>query len=161
MIIFRGDSFRHVIRTLGEVRSLIPKTVRMMALTGTKFDRISFSRTIGLNNPYVLIRSPVKNNLVYCVKQFVSLKVSFNEFCEKLKQENKRFSKTIIYGRSLSVCGDVYIHLKNQLGSAFTCPEDAPDIPEFRLVDMFTSITEFSNTALLQGELQTIMLLIS
>ena len=149
MIIFRGDSFRHVMRRLGEVRSLIPKTVRMMALTATatKSDRISISRTIGLNNPHVLIRSPVKNNLVYCVKQFVSLKVSFNEFCEKLKQENKRFPKTIVYGRSLSVCGDVYIHLKNQLGSAFTCPEDAPDVPEFRLVDMFTSITEFSNTA--------------
>ncbi len=40
------------------------------------------------------------------------------------------------------MCADIYIFLKYHLGSAFTIPEDAPDIPEFRLVDMFTSVTD-------------------
>ncbi len=32
--------------------------------------------------------------------------------------------------------------LQDQLGPSFTNPEDAPDVPEFRLVNMFTSITD-------------------
>ena len=46
-----------------------------------------------------------------------------------------------IYGRSFGVSGDIYLYFKDRLGAAFTNPEDAPDLPEFRLVDMFTSIT--------------------
>ncbi len=40
------------------------------------------------------------------------------------------------------MCAKIFTFLQDQLGSSFTHPEDAPDIPEFRLVDMFTSITE-------------------
>ena len=29
-----------------------------------------------------------------------------------------------------------------ELGDDFTVPADAPDIPRFRLVDMFTSVTD-------------------
>ena len=40
------------------------------------------------------------------------------------------------------MCADVYLFLKGFLGSECTVPEDAPDIPEFQLVDMFTSVTD-------------------
>ena len=63
-------------------------------------------------------------------------------FAERLKNEKNKFPKTIIYGRSFGICADIYLYLKSQLGSGFVFPEDAPDIPEFRLVDMFISLTE-------------------
>ncbi len=34
------------------------------------------------------------------------------------------------------------VFLKCHLGTAFTNPEDAPDVPEFRLVEMFISVTD-------------------
>lgn len=52
------------------------------------------------------------------------------------------FPKTIIYGQSFSVCADIYIFLRGELGTNFTEPVHAPDVPSFRLVDMFTSVTD-------------------
>ena len=40
------------------------------------------------------------------------------------------------------MCADIYLYLKGFLGSASTIPTDAPDLPEFRVVEMFTSVTE-------------------
>ena len=36
----------------------------------------------------------------------------------------------------------IYLFFKDYLGAAFTNPDDTPDLPEFRLVDMFTSVTD-------------------
>ena len=40
------------------------------------------------------------------------------------------------------MCADIYLYLKERLGSSFCFPQDAPDLPDFRLVEMFTSVTE-------------------
>ena len=116
-----------------------------MALTAaaTRSDRIAVTRTIiGLNSPYVLTRCSTRSNLVYSVGSFKSLSDTFKEFADKLRGEKAEFPKTIIYGRSFGVCADIYLYLKDHLGLAFTNLEDAPDIPEFRLVEMFTNVTE-------------------
>ena len=142
---YRGETFRYVLTRIGEVRSLIPSSVHVMALTAaaTRSDRIAVTRTIiGLNSPYVLTRCSTRSNLVYSVGSFKSLSDTFKEFADKLRGEKAEFPKTIVYGRSFGVCADIYLYLKDHLGLAFTNPEDAPDIPEFRLVEMFTSVTE-------------------
>ena len=41
------------------------------------------------------------------------------------------------------ICGTLrYLFLKESLGQDFVHPSDAPDIPQFRIVDMFTGVTE-------------------
>ena len=55
-----------------------------------------------------------------------------------LKQRGE-FPHTIIYCQRLPECGRIYRHLRYCLGKQFTEPVDAPDLPEFRLVDMFHS----------------------
>ena len=97
---------------------------------------------VGLRNPFVITRCPARSNLIYSVGLFKSLPDTFEEFASKLKCEKTNFPKTIIYVRSFGLCADIYLYLKNQLGLAFIYPEDAPDIPEFRLVEVFTSVTE-------------------
>ena len=52
--------------------------------------------------------------------------------------------RMIIYGRSFSVCADVFLYFKSQLGENITEPIDAPDLAKFRLVDVFTSVTDQS-----------------
>ena len=54
---------------IGEVRSLLPIGVNVMAVTATatKTIRYSVSKTIGLKSPYV---NPSKKNLFYCIGVF-------------------------------------------------------------------------------------------
>jgi len=40
------------------------------------------------------------------------------------------------------MCADIYLFFRSQLGERFTEHTDAPDLMEFRLVDMFTSATD-------------------
>lgn len=116
----------------------------MMALaaTATRSDCLAVTQTVGLRKPFVLTKCPTKANLVYHVRPFLTIPQTFKVFAERLKNEKNKFPKTIICGCSFGICADIYLYLKSQLGSGFVIPEDAPDIPEFRLVDMFTSLTE-------------------
>ena len=130
---------------VGEVRSLVPPSVRVMALTATatKTDRLAVSRALGLNHPFVMARCQNKSNIIYRVSKFNTISDTFRAFANMLKQERNLFPKTIIYGQSFGVCGDIYSFFKNHLREMFTViPTAAPDLPEFRLVEMFTSVTD-------------------
>ena len=65
----------------------------------------------------------------------------FVKWLRNCRVEKARFPKAITYGQSFRMCADIYLFLKDCLGSGFTYPEDAPDISQFRLVEMFTSVT--------------------
>lgn len=112
-----------------------------LTATATKAIRLSVSRTIGLKDPYVLTRSPCKSNLIYTTGTFKTVQDTFCVLADRLQKQKSCFQKTIIYGQSFKMCADIYLYLKDCLGSNFTQPEDAPDIPQFRLVEMFTSVT--------------------
>lgn len=122
-----------------------------MALTATAMtkDRQSISKTLGLRDPFILSKCPVNHNLRYSVGRFTSIPETFNVFANRLLEEKALFPKTIIYGRSLERCADIYIYLKRQLGSCGTLPAGAPDIPQFRLFDMFSSVTPSDHKAII------------
>jgi len=145
--VYRGESYRPVLRRVGEVRSLIPLHVHIMALTATatKTDRTDICKVLGMRNPYILSRCPNRQNLIYSVGSFESVSTTFKQFAARLKQEKNIFPKTIIYVRSYDMCADIYLFLKSQLQEQFTQPVDAPDLPEFRMVEMFTSLIEDSH----------------
>lgn len=113
-----------------------------LTATATKRDRSAVSRTIGLGNPFVLARCPTSPNLIYSVEAFTNVGESLKPFASKLKREKTSFPKTIIYGRTFAMCSNIYLFLKESLGQDFVHPSDAPDIPQFRIVDMFTGVTE-------------------
>ena len=116
--------------------------VLALTATATKSVRLSVSQIIGLINPYVLTRSPCKPNIIYAVGGFKTVEETFHQMADKLQYKKTIFPKTIIYGQSFGMCADIYLFLKHCLGSCSTYPEDAPDIPQFRLVEMFTSVTD-------------------
>ena len=71
-IFIRGTTFRHVLARVGEVRSLIPSSVHVMALTATatSSDRIAVMQMIGLQNPYTLKQTPSKPNILGLSRHF-------------------------------------------------------------------------------------------
>ena len=129
---------------IGEVRSMLPDEVNVMALTATatKTLRYSVSRTIGMRNPYVVAIAPCRKNIIYTVKKFESVESTLGVVVERLRRERTCMPRTIIYGRSLRMCADIFLFFKSELSDDITEPKDAPDLAKFRLVDVFTSVTD-------------------
>lgn len=113
-----------------------------MTATATRPLRASISSTLGLKDPLVIAVSPCKANIMYVVENYESLNQSMGPFVARLQKERARMPRTIIYCRSYSDCADLYLYFRQSLGSQFTEPPGAPDVSKFRLVDMFTSITD-------------------
>ena len=67
---FRGECFRREFGKLGEIRSLIPQHVNLLALTATAIvsTRSKIIRILGMKDPAVTATSPDKANLSFCVK---------------------------------------------------------------------------------------------
>ena len=71
----RGETFRTDLKNIGEVRSILPDGMNIMALTATatKMLRNSISRIIGMHNPFVVAISPCKRNIMFTIGSFVSV----------------------------------------------------------------------------------------
>ena len=134
-----------MISHIGEIRSLLPSKVPVLALTATitKTSRVEVVRTLGLINELRIIRSPSKTNIRYRKSFFISIENSFGFIVCKLKEERASYPRTIIYCQRCEDCADLYLYFEKSLGSNFTEPPNAPhELPQFRLVDMFMSSTE-------------------
>jgi len=118
--------FREVLLKIGEIRSFIPPTVHIMCLTATATVELrkKSGKYCWLKEPKIFTVSPCKANIMFVVKSYDSLINAFRPLIKKLKLNCSNFPRTIIYCRKLSDCG---------------IPSDAPDMPQFRVVDMFHS----------------------
>ena len=142
----RGDYFRKEFQILGEVRSLIPPHVHIMGMTATATtttrDRVI--STLGLINPVVVSASPDKPNISYAVRQKVSIEEAFSPLAVKLKTLRRKLPRMIIFCRRYEECTLLYHFFLSLLKNEFTQPVGAPNLPQFRLVDMYTSVTRKS-----------------
>ena len=129
---------------IGEIRSLLPAGVHILALTATASRnlRIRVAKMLGMRNEHVVSLSPCKENIVYAVSTFKNIADTFHPLLTRLRTERVAFPRMIIYCRRYEECADLYIHFKEQLGDEFTEPCGIPDMPGYRLVDMYLSCTE-------------------
>lgn len=141
---FRGESFRRVLFQVGELRSLVSSDVNVMALnaTATKGVREEVQHIIGMKSPYNLALTSSRANIMLVVKHYDSLIEAFTPLINQLSKQRELFPKTIVYCKRLSECGNLYMMFRKCLGIDFTEPEDAPDHPRFRLVDIYHSSTK-------------------
>ena len=144
LYLYRGQTFRTVLDRIGEVRSILPGGLNIMALTATATKTLQYSitRTIGMRDPYILTRSPCKKNMMYSVSKFEAVPTTFKPVVERLKSEREKMPRMIIYGKSFGVCADIYLFFRAELGESITEPVNAPNLARFWLVDVFTSITD-------------------
>lgn len=131
---------------IGEVRSLVPQSIPIMALTATvtKSLKSDVVRILGMRSPVSITASPSRSNIRYAVKSYSSIDEAFSGLLGGVRRERNNFPQTIIYCRQLHVCGEVYLYFRDRLGSEFIEPRDALDMPRFRLIDMYHSRTDQS-----------------
>ena len=69
---YRGETFRRVLSQIGDVMSLLPKGVNVIALTATATSqlRVQVTKILGMKNELVVSLSPCKQNITYAVGTF-------------------------------------------------------------------------------------------
>ena len=136
--------FRKAFAKIGEVRSLIPSNVNVMALTATATisTRTHVCEKLSMVNPVVISQSPNKLNIKYIVhKKEASISDIIAPLANELKQHRKSLPRVIIFGKTYEACGEVYLYFKKHLGKESTEPVSAPNLARFLLVDMYTACT--------------------
>ena len=86
--------------------------------------------------------SPFRPNIIYSVKDIVSVHETFLPLVDAILNHGLQVSKTIIYCRRMDDCSELYSYFRTKLKENFTFPIGAPDLPRFKMVDMFTSCVE-------------------
>ena len=144
ILTFRGETFRPVLLRVGELRSLLSPTVHLLALTATATPKLwkKVVSLLGMQDPIFTYISPCHLNIVYSVETFDTIPNTFGPLLETIKMERFYLPRVLIYCRKYQDCSSLYSFFKKGLGVAFTEPSDAPDIADFRIVDMFTSCTD-------------------
>ena len=116
----------------------------MMCLTATATKQVcnDVISILGIKEPKIVAISPSKPNIKYVVKSKASIYEALTPLLEQLKCGHMECPRTIIYCHKLSDCGRVYIMFRDYLGTYFTAPIDAPDLPQYRVVEMYHSCTD-------------------
>ncbi len=122
-----------------------------LTATATKTLRRDIACIIGMRNELIVSQPPVKSNVMYSVVQTSSVEETFSLISKRLHQERQACPRMIVYCTNYRDCANIYLYFKNCLGNSFVssvclyCTTDcfhAPDLPRFRLVDMYMSCTE-------------------
>ena len=139
----RGDNFRREFSRLGEIRSILPSHVNILAMTATATAslRRCVIKTLGLRNIVTITENVDKTNIIYSVLPFESIETSFRRIIQRLRVERTRMPRTIIYCQTQDKCAQLYVLMKFHLKEERVEPLGAPDLPEYRLFDYFTSAT--------------------
>lgn len=97
-----------------------------------------------MKNPHTVTVSPDKTNIIFCVSKFESLETTFNPLISRLREQRTNMDRTIIFCKQQETYARLYLMFRMRLNKEFTNPAGYPDVPQFRLVDMFTSGTHSS-----------------
>ena len=94
----RGQTFRNLRSCIGEIRSLLPVGVPVLALTATitRVGQIKVSKLLGLQNNLIISKSPSKDNITYRKAPFISVKENFSGKAKQLDVQRSCFPRTII-----------------------------------------------------------------
>ena len=132
---------------LGEVRSLIPPHVNVLALTATatKATRKAMVKKRSMKSPEIISITPDKPNILYIVRDKPdTINEAMLPIIKKLQGNLVPTDHKLIFCRTYDECSRMYRFFKSQLGDKFTHPIGAPDLARFWVVDMFCKCTELS-----------------
>ena len=144
----RGQTFRDAFVKIREVRSMMSSTVNVMALTATATSslKIEVEKLLGMKEPFEIILSPDKSNIIYSVSEIKGEMTNhplFLYLVEELKTKRASMPRVLIYCKNKPDCATLYRFFQRNMATEFTEPPGAsPRIPECRLVDMFMKGTE-------------------
>lgn len=140
-----GDQFRRAFSLIGNLRSLVPSGVKVLALTATAtLDTYKcVVQRLSLQDPVLISVPPERENIVYYVHLRADLE-QFTDILHKEFMELQEFPKTVVFIRKYKDCSDLYLMLRAKLGDHFTLPPKYPDISQYRRVEMFSRVLTFA-----------------
>jgi len=140
MVYYRGKGFRSAFAEIGELRSIIPRTIPILVLSATVTQKI-FSEVLErlfLTTVYLVAMTPQRSNIRYTVRPEVTIGELSEELSSSLKEKRREYPKTIVFCRNYQHCSQIYVLIRKNLKEHFTDPPNSPDLHTFRLVDMYT-----------------------
>ena len=95
----RGDDFRKEYSRLGEVRSILPQNVHVMALTATatKMLRKDVCDIVDMKDSVLVSVSSDKDNIKYVVAGHVTMDKTFGPIADHLYKNHTDVGRTIIF----------------------------------------------------------------
>ena len=142
---FRGLTFRECFARIGELRSLMERNIKIMALTATATNELrkKVSALLCMIEPYVIALSPDKANVLYAVREVGEYSVIFRHFLMEITTKRTLLPRIIIFCKNKGDCGRLYTYFKANMGQEFTDPPGASEqLPDHRLIDMYFQGTE-------------------
>ena len=107
----RGDSFRTTFAKLGQLRSIVPENVHVMALTATATKdtlEVVISR-LSLKNPVIIGLPPNRDNTMFRIKSLPTLEKFCTTLASDLQIHWTNFPKPIIFCQTYSDCANMFI----------------------------------------------------
>lgn len=136
----RGDSFREAFARIGELRSIIPDDVHIIALTATatmETFHVVKSR-LSLIDPVIVAMSPDRPNLKLSVIPLPKMEDFAKRLSEELNQKRLNYPKSIIFCRSYQDCSSLYANIIHCLGNNKTEPPGYPNLLKYRMISMYS-----------------------
>ena len=138
----RGDSFRMEFSHLGEIRSIVPRDVHLMALTATATRKYIIIGNWSMQDTVIVYSPPVKKNITYFVqdKPKEGIPVAFNPIVERLITQ-RNTGRGIILCRTYENVIAIHRYFCDTLRNYVTEPKGSPNYVVYRVVDMYTHST--------------------
>ena len=137
-----GDQFRTAFFEIGNLRSIIPSHVKILALTATATSQTfqAITKTLSMDNIKLIASAPNRDNIHYSLHTKLNLEELSSKLCAEFVEESYDFVKSVLFVRQYSDCSDLYSLLQRKLGANFTHPPGYPNLSQFRQVEMFTRV---------------------
>lgn len=137
-----GDQFRRSFARIGNLRSLLPKGVNVLALTATATEETLavVIKRLSMHNITVVAMPPCRDNICYILKSGFNIQDFTDEIVKEFLQRRINFPKTIVYVRSYKDCATLYQLLKSKMGLEFTEPVGYPNLSGYRMIEMYTRV---------------------
>ena len=140
----KAQAFRRWFYNLGELRSLVPKAVPVMAITATATAKTKavIKTVLHLQNCVEISQSPNKPNITYSVQYMdnnVPVEQYFGWLVEELRVLGSQTERTIVYCQTIKQCSMLYSQFSQRLGGQLYS-ESTKD-PKKRRVEMLHSLS--------------------
>ena len=144
LILCRGDEFRISFALLGELRSIIPDRVNVLAITATatKDTLLAVKERLSMSDPAIVALPPEKENIIYSEQTDPDFGKELADLIAELKAKGSAFPQTIIFCQRYLDCASIYQDIRASMAAEFTDPLGSPNyLHQFRLTDMYHAAT--------------------
>ena len=137
-----GDEFRVAFSQIGDLKSILPATVGVHALTTTATTETYnvVCKRLAMENVELIALPPNQDNMCHLVKSNTDANTLTNVTADELKKQRTSYPKTLIYIRTYKDCCTLYLMLKKKLDREIMEPPGCPNVAGHRLVDTFTKV---------------------